>query len=135
MKKEMMDLINNLELNEGAAIETINDVQTLIQVTLPEDYVEFLTHSNGAKGFLGNSYLVLWAIEQIPIMNTGYKVSEFAPSLILFGTDMGGEAFAFDKSNEELMIVRVPFIGMGIDEPKTFGRSFLDFLSQIFKQE
>ena len=52
-------------------------------------------------------------------------VSEFAPGLILFGSDGGGEAYAFDVREAVPIIVEVPFIGMGGDEAKRCGASFL----------
>src|ERR1044072_7362040 len=63
---------------------------------LPDDYARFLQQTNGGEGFLGNAYVILWRVEELIEMNKAYEVTEYAPGLFLFGSDGGGEAFAFD---------------------------------------
>ena len=94
-----------------------------------------MAESNGAEGGVGkHAYLALWRIEDIIPRNEGYAVSEFAPGLILFGSDGGGEAYAFDVREAVPIIVEVPFIGMGGDEAKRCGASFLSLLQYLHAQ-
>jgi hypothetical protein len=58
-----------------------------IQTPLPTDYVAFIGKVNGAEGPLGGAYLRLWSIEEIDELNREYSVDEFAPGILLFGTD------------------------------------------------
>ena len=44
-----------------------------------------------------------------------YKVAEFFPNFFFFGTDGGGEAYAFDTSRGESTVYEVPFIGRPSD--------------------
>jgi hypothetical protein len=65
-------------------------------------------------------------------MNAGYGVSKFAPHLLLFGTDGGGEAYAFDTRTEPWNVVEVPFIGMGEAALAIVrGCTFADFLKYL----
>jgi hypothetical protein len=118
-----------LSLNPGASDETLKAAERALQVELPSDYNEFLRASNGGEGFLGQNYIALWRVEELKERNDGYGVEQFAPGLILFGSDGGGEAYAFDTRANPWVVVQVPFIGMG-DPSLTIalGRSFSEFL-------
>ena len=95
--------------------------------------MKFILTSNGGEGWVGeNSYLSLWKIDEIVSLNEAYEVSEFAPGLILFGSDGGLNAYAFDSRNES-NIVEVPFIGMDLMEVKNCGRNFVEFLKYLHK--
>ncbi|MEQ6388713.1 hypothetical protein RZN22_05230 [Bacillaceae bacterium S4-13-58] len=61
-------------------------------------------------------FLILWAIDEIIELNEAYGVNEFAKELVLFGSDGGDTAFAFDIRNNVTQIVSVPFIGMSIEK-------------------
>jgi hypothetical protein len=51
----------------------------------------------------------------------------------LFGSDGGGEAFAFDRRSEEQPIVRVPFIPLDLKEVRAFAPTFDGFLEALFE--
>jgi hypothetical protein len=119
-------------LNPGIAKDTLDTVMEDLPVWLPNDYIGFLLVSNGGEGFLGENYVRLWKAEDLRQNNLNYAVAEFAPQLFLFGSDGGGEAYAFDTSASPYMVVQVPFIGMG--DPETsiqLGDSFNAFLTNL----
>jgi hypothetical protein len=119
-------------LNPAIAKDTLNTVIEDLPVWLPNDYIEFLLVSNGGEGFLGENYVRLWKAEELRQNNLNYAVAEFAPQLFLFGSDGGGEAYAFDTSASPYKVVQVPFIGMG--DPETsiqLGDSFKAFLTNL----
>jgi hypothetical protein len=99
-------------LNPGISEDTLADVLLALSIEIPDDYKEFLHASNGGEGFLGRNYVRLWKVEELKLMNVGYEVTQFAPNLFLFGTNGGGEAFAFDTRENPWTVVMVPFIGM-----------------------
>jgi hypothetical protein len=119
-------------LNPGASEEALSTAMKALNVELPHDYREFLHASNGGVGFLGQNYVALWRAEDLKPLNDGYDVSRFAPRLLLFGSDGGGEGYAFDIRENPWVVVRVPFIGMG-DTRLTIslGRSFTEFLQYV----
>lgn len=66
MDKNIISMMNTMDLNEPADEKTIKEVENSIGFDLPVQYREFMLYSNGAEGELGeNSYLVLWPIEDI----------------------------------------------------------------------
>ncbi len=67
----------------------------------------------------------------MPHPNEVYCVREFAPGLVLFGSNGGDTAYGFDTRREGLPIVDVPFIGMGFEEATLIGRSFVEFLAGL----
>jgi hypothetical protein len=91
------------------------------------DYGEFLSRYDGAEGFVGvGQYLVLWSAEQIQELNAAYRVAEFAPGILLFGTDGGDTGFGIDEITGRYL--SVPLIGLSRDAAKDEGSSFEEFL-------
>ena len=117
---------------DQAAIEQF---QTATNITLPEDYSEFLRHANGGEGFVGEAaYVILWPIEEIQELNEAYEVEEFAPGLILFGSSGGGEAYASDLRDGEMSVVQVPFVGMELELVERIADSFSGFLDVLYRE-
>jgi hypothetical protein len=52
--------------------------------------------------------------------------------LLLFGSDGGGQAFAFDTRSAANPIVCVPFVGMELKEALPIASSFTGFLEELF---
>ena len=134
MDERISQATKDLSLKSGASEGIIHKVQNELNIILPDDYIEFMKYSNGAEGPIGEQeYIVLWTIEEIPKLNKAYRVEDFAPGLLLFGSDGGGEAYAFDTTPNEMPIVQVPFVGMSLKEAIWRGNSFLEFLSSLSK--
>ena len=135
MDETVIELTRGLDLNPGASENLLKKVELQLGVSLPPEYVDFVKYSNGAEGIIGeNSYLVLWPMEEIDLLNEAYAVSEFAPGLLLFGSDGGGAGYAFDTRSETMPIVEVPFIGMNLDNTKLCGQTFIEFLKYLHSQ-
>jgi hypothetical protein len=84
-------------MNSPASNSLLNQRIAAFGHPLPTDYLRFLRQANGGEGFVGKEvYLVLWRVEELAGMNAAYHVAEFAPGLLIFGSDGGDEAFAFD---------------------------------------
>src|SRR5262249_34861594 len=95
--------------------------------TFPVDYVAFLRASNGAQGMLSSDeYIDLWPVEEVPKLNLSYQFPEYCPEVVAFGSNGGGEAFVFRRSNAHIAIV--PFIGMAINDAIDVAPAFRDFL-------
>ena len=92
--------------------DTIADVERELGSKLPADYLAFMQEHDGGEGFVGANYLVLWRLTELVRFNREYEIPVYAPSLFAIGSNGGGEAFAFDRTAEDLPIVVVPFIGM-----------------------
>lgn len=103
---------------------------------LPKDYVEFLRIADGGEGFIGQSvYVIFWRLEEILPFNRAYEVQSYAPDLLLFGSNGGGEAFAFDTRRSPWTIGMVPFVGMDRELFETAASDFLTFLDVLYHIE
>jgi hypothetical protein len=133
MTANEIDLIlDGCTQNEPASEMSIASLEQILEFRLPKTYRALLNRSNGCEGFVaGNNFIVIWPIEQIAELNDAYGVAEFAPGLVLFGSDGGDAGFAFDRRSEGLPIVEVPFIGMSLSEAKLRGNSFEEFLMAL----
>ncbi len=135
----MNNVINSLliefQTNGQTLSGSMKTVEDHFGCIFPEDYKVFLQLSNGGEGFVGEQYLILWRVEEIIGLNREYEVAEYAPGLILFGSNGGGEAFAFDIRDKQIKIVVVPFIGMCIENVLFVAFDFNDFITQIAKPD
>jgi hypothetical protein len=76
--------------------------------------------------------VILWRLEELLELNESYRIYEFARGLFLFGSNGGGEAFAFDMRSDQKLIVSMPYIGMAIDSVHPICDDFEVFLSGDF---
>jgi cell wall assembly regulator SMI1 len=76
----------------------------------------------------------LWRVEELRAFNNEYEVEKYAPGLLFFGSDGGGEGFAFDLRTPQLTIVQVPFIGMSLTDAIPVASNFQEFLAAIARQ-
>ena len=134
MQTRIDDLIAKMKLQSGASSEQLCGVELKLGVVFPHEYKNFMLRSNGAEGDIGNSYLALWSIEEIIPLNESYAVNEFAPGLLIFGSDGDGTAYAFDTRSESMPIVAVEFIGMNLNEVVLCGRTFHGFLEFLYNK-
>ena len=100
------------QLDPPAEPNVVEDLSSRLGVNLPADYLEFLRQHDGGEGFIGDNYIILWKAEELADFNREYEVEKYAPGILLFGADGGGEGYGFDTQSEGMPIVRVPFIGM-----------------------
>ncbi len=129
MDDEVSALTANLNASNAVDEEAIARLERL--AVLPKDYLRYMRHKNGGDGMVGASYLSLWPAHEIPALNEAYGVGIYAPGLLLFGSDGGDTAYAFDTRMIPAAIAAVPFVGMSLDETTILGRHFLEFLERL----
>jgi len=86
---------------------------------------------SGGEGVVGGNYFRLYPVEKIVALNQAYGVDEFAKGLIIFGSNGGGEAFAFDTRNASVAIVQIPFIPMDFKYLRNYGGTLYECLRQL----
>lgn len=101
-------------------------IEETLSIKLPQEYIDYMENNNGYTGILNEQYCNIWKLEDIISMNNNYQVQEVFPNLIYFGSNGGGEAFSFDKSNN-MCIVSIPFIGTEEDKI-IIANNFNDFI-------
>lgn len=127
----MTELTKEMQLRPGVPRERVLAVQEALGVRFPADYVEFMTNANGGEGDVRDAAWVrIWPVEELVEFNDRYSAEELYPGFVLFGTDGGGEAYAFDTRTEPASIVMMPFIG-GPEDAVVQGRNLLEFLTNV----
>jgi hypothetical protein len=103
-----------------------------LQKRLPEHYRNFLMEANGGERALGEEgYVALWQVGELGESNLGYSVEEFAPGLLLVGSDGGDMAYALDLRREGAPVVTLPFIPMSLSLVEDVGPGISDLLAAI----
>lgn len=129
---EAEQYIKQGQLNAGASQGDILNVNKAFDYLLPKDYMEFICRHNGGYGFVGDSYLDLWRVEDLLVRHERKRVNEFTPGLILFGSDGGDEVFGFDCRQKIPVIVAIPAI-LDWNDARLMGALFIEFLAQLEK--
>lgn len=126
-------LLGDCARRAGATSAELTFAERELAAPLPEDYRTFLRETNGTEGFISTeNYLMLWRADEIPKLNKGYAVGEFAPGLVLLGTDGGGSGYGFlRRPSGSVEYVRVPLIGLSLQDAVPLGKTFDDFLSRL----
>jgi len=104
-------------------------MEDAIEKHLPDDYLDFLTLSDGAHGEIGEQHLILYSAEQFVFSNETYK--KLNKDLVVFGSDGGGEAYAFDYRGPLTQVVQLPFIPFDVSLAQVRGASFFEFVSRL----
>jgi hypothetical protein len=74
----------------------------------------------------------LWPAEEVVDYNQGYEVEMNIPGFFGFGSNGGGELFAFDtRQGKPWPVVMVPFIPMIADEAIVIADDFAEFVRAI----
>ena len=129
MKQDFEELLADFSGNDPATEDALRAVETKVGKTLPPDFRELLKISNGGEGNIGNHYLMIWSIEEVLDYNQQYEVEKYAPGLMIFGSSGGGEAYAFDyRSGKFGGVVKIPFVGMDLDDVRSLAPAFIEFL-------
>lgn len=124
-------LLVEFNRNPGASLDVIREFELTMNFSLPSDYVEFLKVSNGGEGFIGESYVMLWPIESLVELNEGYEVADYAPDLLIIGSNGGGEALVYRRDSAPPTIGMIPFVGFDIEHLEIIDSDFVSFLRYL----
>ena len=124
-------LLTDFVTQPGAAAGVIEKAEADLNWRFPAAYKQLLEKTNGGEGFVGENYLILWSAEELAQFNREYQVQDYAPGLLLIGSDGGGEGFAFDTRQTPSPVVQVPFIGMELQYARVVASEFDGFISAL----
>lgn len=82
------------EFNDSYEGEEIGKVNNVI---LPEQYIEFMRKHNGGEGDIGETWFILFPLEELQEINDDYEIEEFLPGHIIIGSNGGGELYGIDE--------------------------------------
>ena len=134
-QNDWKSLLADFSKNQPADEIVIRVAEDESKSPFPTRYRDFLQFTNGGEGFIeSGSYAALWRVEEICLFNKEYEVSDYAPGLLLFGTNGGGECFGFDYRSPDRVIVQVPAIGMSLNATFIIAPTFHGFLDFLGRQ-
>lgn len=119
------------QFDAPAAAAVVDGLSANLGVTLPKDYTNFLREHNGGEGFIGDSYIILFKAEELVNFNREYEVEKYAPGILLFASNGGGEGYGFDTDDVEMPIVRIPFIFMERQSTERIARDLADLFARL----
>ena len=128
MHPEISALLVHLHPGTPGDSEDLTRLEAVAGFALPLEYREFLAETNGGEGTVGEAYVQFWSVAQILELNPAYAVEEFAPGVVLIGSDGGDTAYGLIHETDKWNFVDVPFIGMSLSELTPHGESFAGFL-------
>lgn len=136
MDPRLLELMRDVERNAGASKEALQSLTEAIGVSLPGEYLDWMRISNGGEGFLGPvSYLMLWPAEEIRERNHRLEVSKLMPGFVLFASNGGDAAYAFDTRSgapSSMPIIEIPYVDIGVEgASRARGSGFRAFLEDL----
>jgi hypothetical protein len=124
-------LFDKFNSRPGATDGQISSAENGLGIRLPHEYAEFLKNRNGGEGLIGEAYVTLWAVSELAPLNLSYESNRWAPGLLIFGSDGGGEALGFDTRAPNWPIVQIPFVGMRWGSAHLLGATFGKFIENL----
>lgn len=113
---------------DGANIDSIEKTEKLLNTIFPESYKSFLLWSNGGEGIINNTYIYLWAVEDLIPYNEDYKTQNYLnKEYFAFGMD-GDTGYIFHLP--DYSIYKVEFGDMDIESLIFIASSFTEFLDK-----
>jgi hypothetical protein len=119
------------QLDAPADAGVVDGLFARLGVELPSDYLDFLRQHDGGEGFIGDDYIIFWKAEELADFNREYEVEKYAPGILLFGSNGGGEGYGFDVESAAMPIVRIPFIGMAREYAHLVAKDFPDLFATL----
>lgn len=125
--------------DEGVSSEALDAFEKQFGFVLPDGYRRFMQESNGAILFVGEaetgSRIAFFDLNWVASNNN--SDGHDYPGYVVFGSDGGGEAYAFDIRSSTTRFVRFPSIGFGegmIDEAGETFEELLRFAAVVLKE-
>lgn len=130
----MKDIVNKiaslLNNNHGVDSKDITVIEERLNASFPQDYITLLKRSNGGEGYVGENYISLWKVEDLPALNEDYQIQKYLSEKFLgIGTDGGGICYGFclDKNYS---IFKCPLGDLDINEVVIVAKSTKDFFKK-----
>ena len=135
----MKDIVNKiaslLNNNHGVDSKDITVIEERLNASFPQDYITLLKRSNGGEGYVGENYISLWKVEDLPALNEEYQIQKYLSEKFLgIGTDGGGICYGFclDKNYS---IFKCPLGDLDINEVVIVAKSTKDFFKKAMMEK
>ena len=105
--------------------KALQDAEAALAIHLPDDYKDFLRMSDGGEGFIDRNYVILWSVGETVEHQIESETGKYAPGLLLFGSNGGGEALEPERFRG-LEIFQIKPIILGGDPVDLANKVFLN---------
>jgi hypothetical protein len=112
----------------GPFFETAEPPAEFVEA-LPKDYLAAVAEFGGREGFLGETYLRLYQLQELVALNIAYEVPALLPEVIVFASNGGGEAYAFPLG--QAGVFQVPFLPLSAEYADRRAANFGEFLRSL----
>ena len=135
----MKDIVNKIAIllnnNHGVDSKDITVIEERLNAAFPQDYITLLKRSNGGEGYVGENYISLWKVEDLPALNEDYQIQKYLSEKFLgIGTDGGGICYGFclDKNYSRF---KCPLGDLDINEVVIVAKSTKDFFKKAMMEK
>jgi hypothetical protein len=133
MLPRIEELARDMIRQPGASSKDLQELRDFFNsagVSPSDDYLDFMKDSNGAEGNVGEkAYLAIYGIQEMRERNAASQA--FEPQLLFFGSNRGGEGYAFDLSRADKQIIAIQEIDLDRTYADDMGTSLLEFLEDL----
>lgn len=130
---DVNDFFSRLEfpvLNPAASREALARLTETIP-DLPTAYVNLMRERNGFEGFLSEqNYVMFWSIDEVIEYKDGDLVPQYGRGLVLFASNGGTAAYAFDTRHRPMPVMELPFIGSA-EDAELLAKDFESFVELL----
>ena len=121
----------NFPKRDNSTVTTIKEIESIINFTLPDDFIFFASNYQGFEDLIGQHYVRLWDIDEIISSNRNYQIFDNLPKTLGIGGNGGSEFIALEQTSNNLRVVLSPFIDLDPQYHIEIGNSFTDFLVRL----
>ena len=107
----------------NVTLNDMNDIENIIKNLRDEGYIE-------GELSVDPLWYAIWEPENIEEYNQDYKIKEYAPGFIAFGSNGGGELLVI---NEQGVVYSLPAVGMAPEYAEKIAESIEDLKQYMVK--
>ena len=131
--EEILEKMKTMELEEPADSITLKKFEKEFNISLPEEYLQFMLLHNGGEGPIGEyGYLAIFGTEEIAEFYQESSLKDVLAGFFIFASDRSGYLYAFDFSSSNVKVVEIPDNIREMAEMKLVAESFGDFIEYIY---
>lgn len=127
MDSRVARLTTRMDRRPGASANDLETIGSYLRFKPPNDYVEFMSETNGSEGPIGaDGYLAIYTTQEL--LDCNAHMMELEPGILFFGTNRGGEGFAFELDRPSHGIIAVEFADLDRARARPMGKTLVEFL-------
>jgi hypothetical protein len=124
-----LELLKKLSARGKTSSELNQSLVSRIDFDIDKNYLNYILDTNGGEGFLGQSYVLLYEVNDLLALNPYYEDHDFCNRIFVIGSNGGDCAYAIKKETSEFLAL--PFLDMNEEACQFIGKNFNEFLGSL----